>query len=118
MTPEEKYQEAIDTHWRAEKEKIEKAKATVEAEKKGMIQRTEVEQYFLDNVHEALGFARRTDGKIERAVSREHEPNKITVSGEYYANVEIMTDTVFLDYIDDLIVFEYNYRKNRKESVD
>ena len=47
------------------------------------MQRTEVEQDFLDDVGSIGGFFRRTDGKIERAVYQE-KSNIVTIRGKYY----------------------------------
>ena len=85
-----------------------------------MITRTQIKQEFLANVDACADFHRRKDGKIERAVYRDYEPNTKVVKGEYYAEVEIMTNASFLKFIDDLVTYEHNKQKHNSaiESIE
>ena len=80
-----------------------------------MTQRTKVEQDFLNDVDKLLGFHLRKDGKIERQVYEEPGPGIVTVPGEYYNLVEILSQDDYLIYMrDEIKKEEEEIRKLRK----
>ena len=82
-----------------------------------MTKRTVVEQDFLNDVGEIEGFLRRTDGKIEREVFR-REPNIVTIRGEYYDLVEIISEDDYLIYMRDEIEDEEERRGQLEEYTE
>ena len=73
------------------------------------IRMSEVDDYFLKNVNTITGFARRTDGRIERQIPPRETGIK-RVKGEFFPQAEIIFDGDFLFYINEEIQAYEQYR--------
>ena len=77
----------------------------------------EVEDYFLKHVNTITGFARRTDGRIERQVPPRETGIK-RVKGEFFPQAEIIDDGDFLFYINGEITAHVQYRVEEEEAAN